>query len=398
MTIEQELLSNDLFVYKAQHNVPATVLQPQFVPQASIRRVQEIAAVARQMEPVKEYWRSDKEDKLVSISDYTLDDISNAMKSYIPTEESKAELTKMCKEHNDRVLCVSDLCLTTEEKYPDPFPDFEPRKIFSGSVSPVNDVIPVVKPAKKKFSVPKSKMPYADQFLTLEGDFAIISDLHIPYHNNVVLEKWMETADEKGIKRAIIVGDLMDSGMLNVKRGASNYFGRSYQDDVMTAKKVIESLGQQFTEITILLGNHDLYFSQALRGEIKTDWAYEHFFHQFPFVKFSGYEQCRVISGNSTFRCIHGNNYSASNPLGVAQNMSAKLEESLIMGHIHHSCSGWNYAGNKQCIVMGGSHSQRRFDYVHYSPKTNPTMTNSFVILQNGWAELHDNQSEFIEE
>lgn len=247
-----------------------------------------------------------------------------------------------------------------------------------------------------KFSIPESTQPVADDFLKLSGDFAIISDLHVPYHSSRTIEKFLDTAYSHNLRKFLIVGDMFDCGQFHPKRGDFQHHNHRYQDDLELGAKILEPFMECFPEGGVVLsGNHPAWFISQMKGELDTDWTYSKFFHKFPKVQWSNYEQCRVTSGEKSFRCTHGANYSGTNPLSVVQRLSAKFEESVIVAHQHHSTQGWSYSGKHQCIALGSACDTSRLSYLHHSPKTNPCQTNGFALLKDGVVTAYDNQEWF---
>jgi predicted phosphodiesterase len=390
LTIEQTLLANKLFIHLAQSGTAATRLQERFVPDASARRVQEIAAIAKLMEAVSLEDAVECYEKPVTrtVGTYT-EDIDHVTVVY---QDMKASPVNPMNAAYPPIVDSGDYPPSREVKATGPtdYPSAI-NKVHYTSV-----MIPRFIAPDKVFTVPASTEKDADVFLELSGDYALISDLHIPYHNNKVIETCMNMSYQKGIKNLLILGDTWDGGQFHPKRGAYQHHGRTFQDDLILGGKIFKVLLECFEKITIFEGNHCKWFAQHLRGEIKSDWMMSKFFHEYPAITHSSMEQARITSGNKVIRAIHGANYSAANPLGVAQSMATKFEEGIVMGHQHHSCGGWSKSGKHQCVCLGGAFDQKKFDYVHNSPKTNPVMTNGFALLQNGYMTVVDDQSLFV--
>jgi predicted phosphodiesterase len=237
------------------------------------------------------------------------------------------------------------------------------------------------------FSFPESPAKRADTWLRLDGDFGLISDIHVPYYDHRVLEKFAETCYRKGVRRFIAVGDTMDGNQFHPKRGGVQT-ERRYQDDVETCKVLLRQLLRIFESGIILNGNHDYWFQAHMRGQIDPEWLLSNIFHEFEGrIVWSEFEQATVYSGDREFRLLHGANYSGPNPLGVAKQYSAKFECGVVMGHEHHHEAGFSRSGKHQVVVMGGAHDMRRLAYIHRSPRTNPVQTNGFAILKEGWVK-----------
>jgi predicted phosphodiesterase len=247
------------------------------------------------------------------------------------------------------------------------------------------------------FKIPVSLEPDADEFWELGGDFAIISDLHVPYHKASVLEKFCEEAYKANIRRFLIIGDTNDCGQFHPKRGHMQHHTRRFQDDLEITKSIFGVFMQCFPEGGFVLeGNHDGWLAGHLRGQILPDFAYSKFFHEYPLIKFSNFEQCRIVSGEKTIRALHGSQYSATSPLSVAQGLATKFEEGIVMGHQHAAATGWSRSGKHQTICLGGAYDLKKLAYLHHSPRSNPTPTNGFALLKDGYLKAYDDPAGFV--
>jgi hypothetical protein len=355
LTIEQTLLANPDFVCLAQMRVPGDKLREKFFPAASLRRVQEAATEAR-------------------------------LRPEVRLEETPGLLP-----HTPvaTTIEVPQIAYPTQVVPSMATIDFTPI-----GANPFVSDVPRFQP-DKSFTVPVSVEADRDVFLELSGDYALFSDLHIPYHSAKVLEAGMAAAYKAGIKHCLLIGDTFDGGQFHPKRGQNQHHSRRFQDDVELAEKIYGVLLECFDSMTVVMGNHDGWFANHMRGQIEPDWAFDRFFSKFPKVKHSSMEQCRIESGGKVIRALHGSNYSAANPLGIAQRLSAKFEEAVVMGHQHHACNGWSLSGKHQCVCLGGSYDRRKMAYLHHSPRTNPCPTPGFALLQNGYMTVYDDQTQY---
>lgn len=231
--------------------------------------------------------------------------------------------------------------------------------------------------------IARADTPYADQIVQLSGDMLIMSDLHIPYHDAALIDAAIRHAKTDGISQWLIVGDLMDGNQWS-KRGLNTTYQRRWQDDAEIAQLIVHQLVQYLGPGTVLMGNHDTWFVKHFRGQAETEWLLSRIFRTNEDVQWSTFEQCEIKSGNRVIRATHGANYSAANPLGVAQRLAARWECSIVMGHQHHATHGLSWSGKHQCVCMGGMHDPRKLAYIHEAPRTNPAQTRSYVLLKSG--------------
>ena len=133
----------------------------------------------------------------------------------------------------------------------------------------------------------------------------------------------------------------------------------------------------------MIQGNHDAWLFKHLRGEIEPDFVLGRLIRK---MAITSNEWCDVVSGDIRFRVEHGANYSSSNPLRVAQKLSARFRMPVVMGHQHHAVTGWDDSGEMQCIASGGVFDPTKLSYYNKSHRASPAMTQGFVIIQHGWA------------
>lgn len=233
-------------------------------------------------------------------------------------------------------------------------------------------------------NIPDSPIPFQDAWLRLSGDFAIVSDLHIPYHSGRVLRAFCQDAAKNKIRRCVISGDFLDMNQAHPKRGGVQH-DRTLNDDFDVARDVLRGMFTVFDEIVYLFGNHDSWLNAYLRKIYDGKRLLSNEFHEFAEgLTISDYEICQLESGGVTVTVPHGANFSGANALGVAQRLAAKFETAVVLGHQHLHCTGRSFSGRHQVVCMGGAHSPRRLAYAQRSPKTHACMTQGYCLLKNG--------------
>lgn len=308
-------------------------------------------------------------------------------KSIIPLSD---ENERIIREMYDRRASVAEISRKTDI----PYNTVRRRMTAWGLLEPWNEADkinihtevntpPPLRDSLDNFSLPRIDIAQGDDYLRLSGDYLLLSDLHIPYHDPAFIERAVRTAQRDGIRKFVIIGDTMDANQFS-KRGKQLGVQRSWQDDVIIAEGVYRALLSVFDLGIVLMGNHDAWYESHYRGMIDPAFMFPRVFQTGERITFSRYEQAEVASGGKAIRLLHGANYSAANPLGVAQRLSAKFEQSVVMGHQHHSCSGRSWSGKHQCVCLGGCYDVGRLSYLHVSPRTNPVQTRSFGVLQGG--------------
>jgi len=242
------------------------------------------------------------------------------------------------------------------------------------------------------FGIPESTYPLHDKWLRLNykdgwDNCLIMSDLHIPKHHAPTIEKALNLSRRYGIKRLALIGDTMDGGQFHPKRGEKQHHHRRWQEDAELLSVVMKVIQKQITEQTVIVpGNHDWWFAKHMRGQVDHSWMMSNLFHEFgESILWSDYEHCELeTSGGETWKLLHGCEFRGNNALGVAKDLASKFLCNILMGHQHQIGDGRDRSGKFRCVVLGGCHDERRFDYVNHSPSSKPRMNRSFAVLKDG--------------
>ena len=348
-TLAADLLGNAEFVRLAKLEVPAKNLIGTYAPDRSVRWLQEVCKAVRDGEAeTTGYYDAVSEGSRV-----------------VPWEEPTYDFTP---ESIQRVAeAISD-----HQHVPDCKPHVT-VPIWADALSGV----------PKKFKVPTIDLPDQTKWPRLEGDYALVSDLHIPFYDPLVLERLMTDSDKAGVRRLVICGDTFDLNSMNHKRG-SNY-QRKAQDDVEAARPVLKALLECFEEIQVFSGNHDDWIAQAMRDHFSTSFLFSSFFKEMPKIKWSKYGQADVMSGGKKWKLLHGTSFSGANPLGPAKRYASQFQCNIVSGHQHRCEDGWDVSGNFRCVVLGGAYDPTRMSYLHRQPSPCGLPKRSFGILRDGY-------------
>lgn len=236
---------------------------------------------------------------------------------------------------------------------------------------------------------PDAPTPHYDRWERLEGDWGVISDLHVPYHDRRALARYAEEVRRCGIRGTIIAGDLVDSNQLHPRRGMVQH-ERRLQEDLELAGEIVRVLARMQDRVVVLMGNHDAWIVHHMRRHFDAGWLFSSLLRTGEGVTFSDYSRCEVVSGGRRVCVLHGRHSSASNPLGVARKYAAKFECSVVMGHQHASVAGWSDSSRHRCVVIGGMFDPRKMQYLQMDPTHYPAPTPSFAVIQQGVITVHE--------
>lgn len=245
-------------------------------------------------------------------------------------------------------------------------------------------------PQKSPHGIPVSPMPRADLYPELHGDHALISDIHLPFHDADVLGAFLDTAGQLGITRFAIVGDTWDNAMFH-KRSAGKQADYKWEDTLGLADQIFAVFAKAFPDGgDILQGNHCQWLFDRLGNHASPQTLLARLFSGHKNVRWHQTQTARLRQNGQTITLTHGRNYSQGNPLGVAKRLCSKTLSHVVMGHQHHNEAGRDVSGHFQAVCMGGAHDPRRQHYIVDVLATNPTQTTGFAMARGGIVTLFD--------
>lgn len=244
----------------------------------------------------------------------------------------------------------------------------------------------------RRGNCPPSPLPVAlPRALHYAHPIAVISDLHVPYHDEVFIDRMVDKALREGVKRFILAGDLTDNGQWNAKRGIGRQQERSWQKDIDLARSVMGYLCANFQaseedKNIVMFGNHDEWITNMTKGQITADWLYAYLFPDMP-VEWLTYHQATLSQQDGKFLIVHGEKFSHANPMGVVEQYALHRRMSVIVGHMHYAAQ-WQ-SGRYQLILNGGCFNQTKMSYIHKEPLPMRETQTGFTIVSEGRATLY---------
>jgi len=221
------------------------------------------------------------------------------------------------------------------------------------------------------------------EVVELKGNFIVVGDVHVPTTNWKFASYVSKVAVSQGIKRLVIVGDLLNFDSLSdfsIDRPVTQL-----RKELKYAKKLLNQWAKVFDEIHYFMGNHENRFFRSLKGELTVDLL-------------GGFFDCdnlniyrssvvELISNGVLWRATHQANYSRVTG-NVAEALAEKYQCNIITHHEHKVGILRSKWGRYTLISNGGLHDHKAMWYVNKFDTTSPVMQNSFVVLQEGVAHL----------
>lgn len=192
------------------------------------------------------------------------------------------------------------------------------------------------------FKLPESSAEVKEPFhLPLScNNILMISDLHIPYHDNGAITAAFQYGIDQKVNTIFINGDLMDFCLIS--RFDKNPKKRSVKYELDVAKQFLESMRWVFPtqQIYFLKGNHDIRLELYLRvkapelldiAEFKMESLLD--FNRF---KIHAIED-NVLVKAGHLSITHGHHVMRGffAPVNSARGVYMKAKQSTIIGHVH---------------------------------------------------------------
>lgn len=244
----------------------------------------------------------------------------------------------------------------------------------------------------------ESPYPKYDNPLTMEGNAVIFPDLEFPYHHAEFVNRVLDVAQAWGITQAVMAGDMLHFNSLSTlgkhwkkpkskgglddeqekdftnflmglgsKQQAKGFellekIGHKEEDDGLSAElriatKAIRAMKECFSEVHIIIGNHEGRFLRALDTPLVPDeitklveagdWKILPFYFSY------------VISNGEKFRIEH----PRSTAKYAAEQLAGKYQCHILMAHSHRLSWGWDISGNFYAIQIGHCVDELRLPY-----------------------------------
>jgi len=241
---------------------------------------------------------------------------------------------------------------------------------------------------------PKQKQVKWNTPPRFKGDAVIAGDFHMPFMDYDFAEIMLDTAMVllPEPRRLIVAGDLFNMSAFS-SFIATNPYQPSFRSELNVVVSFLEDALRVFDSIDVLLGNHELRFVYRLgqlgHEELEKAVGVDS-------VKFHEYAYCVIETQTGEWRITHQRNYSTS-AQSVGRKLAHKYRQHIITHHQHKVSKGFDDSGMSIVIDNGCMADPEKLDYVSQVDNTLPIMTQSFVVLRGGVANLFVNNTAFTD-
>jgi predicted phosphodiesterase len=166
----------------------------------------------------------------------------------------------------------------------------------------------------------------------------LLSDIHVPYHDEIALQTALEYGIEQEIDCIILNGDFID--FYAVSRWETDYRKRNFANEIMIARNILQVIRDVFplAHIVYKIGNHDDRWSQfLLRNELKgIDDIELSGLLKFQELGITEVKSMATIWANK-LAIIHGHEhkYGMIAPVNPAKGLFLRTKQSALMSHVH---------------------------------------------------------------
>lgn len=219
--------------------------------------------------------------------------------------------------------------------------------------------------------------------LVIEGDAAILSDIHVPCTNLTIADYVIPVCHKYLPKRkriGIINGDLFSMDAFSFF--AQTIVPPTWKHELLAAKLLVEHWLSFFDELILLPGNHERRLPRMLDGNSSMEDV-RNMLTRSNKVRSTEHGHVILRSGDREFRVTHGRQYSV-NTLWVGNELAHKFNQHIISGHQHHGALGMDRY--KRFIVMDvpALVDQNKLAYVTLDDSKMPNMGCGFGLVKDG--------------
>jgi hypothetical protein len=234
---------------------------------------------------------------------------------------------------------------------------------------------------------PKIPIPKFTGHWELAGDFVVVGDIHVPTTDWCFAGVMMQIAKQQLAppRRILIAGDLLNLTALS--HFAKRTTPLPAHQEIRAANMFLTALLKVFDELYVFPGNHDVWFMNALSGDIEIDQFARMIIELNERLCFSPYSHAYITSGGERWFIPHQSNYR-QNKLSVGTELAAKHGCNIITTHQHHSAIGRDKGDRFTVVDCGGLMEPDLMEYVKMRPSTRPEMTKGFCLLLDGCCHL----------
>lgn len=224
---------------------------------------------------------------------------------------------------------------------------------------------------------------YSDRLLVPDRRIAVVSDVHIPYHDEELLAQLLHRCSEHHIEAVVWLGDLMDVPTFS-RYGLTDQ-STSFIRELEIARGVIEVMSEVVPVQYWSKGNHEQRWMKKLENQVYMDQL----------GRMAGLSTLidtgtLLLSDNPTLDAFDGTwmlthpAQYGSVPLSVPAALARKFRQNIMSGHAHHY--GQAVADGFVVVETGGLFDPRLHAYIQHGVTTHKQWCQGYWFLIDGVA------------
>lgn len=193
--------------------------------------------------------------------------------------------------------------------------------------------------ANKSFAMPETWRTVTEPYLLPPAKWLLINDLHIPFHEKIVIEKAIQYGKKRKVTGIFINGDLQDCQSVSFW---PSVIRKDFMKEVMIVNDFFDYLQQEFPGVPIVYkpGNHEYrlprYYAAKLPDMIGSPVLAMETILDFDGrgIEFLDYFQI-VMAGKLPI--LHGHEVRISTAVNPARGLFLKAKSWALCGHSHRT-------------------------------------------------------------
>lgn len=216
--------------------------------------------------------------------------------------------------------------------------------------------------------------------LTLEGDWMIVGDVHVPTTDYDFAQLPAAIAKKYKVKNLLIAGDLYNMDHFSVYPKRIDH--ATWHQEKKAAKQLVGEWCAVFDRVVLLMGNHERRLQKLADGAFDDGDIFAELLKSRK-IESSDFGWCTIETDTGMWRPTHPRNYSI-NQLVVADALASKHQMHIIGHHEHHLAKGWDRYKNYVVVNNGGLFDVTKMAYVNMDDSKSAGMAKGFTMLKDG--------------
>lgn len=193
--------------------------------------------------------------------------------------------------------------------------------------------------------------------ITTKGKYLVMSDLHVPYHNEQAIESALRAGKDAGCKNLVLNGDFMD--FYKLSRWDQNPQARNPDSELKTGAEVINYLSDSFPKEAVRVfkvGNHEARYHSYLYQRAPALVGIEDFELEkiLPLQK----NNWQFIHSKQEYRLgklpmLHGHELprGLTDPVNIGRGVYLRVAGTAMVGHWHRTSTHVETTGLDERLV-----------------------------------------------